>query len=137
MKPGTLILKKRGRMLRNRAGTWTLTFTVLERSRGSRTGTGYQQLRGKRDDLVEHAKKIGIEDLYLPGRPGSMPIEYVASYFAAQDVNIPKYAHLSDAELEAQWWDTKSFVSEACETEHCAIEEELDRRRAFQQETSL
>lgn len=58
-----------------------LTFTVESQSgvtsaHVKRSSTGYQQLRGERDDLVDHAVTLGMTTLYLPGVVGEIPIEY-------------------------------------------------------------
>lgn len=75
MKPAATIYRDRGRMIKNRAGTWTLAFTIAYQPGHS----GYVQLRGERNGLIEHARTIGIRWLYLPGCFGLVPIEYAVA----------------------------------------------------------
>jgi len=131
------IYRNRGRLMKNRGGSWTLTFTVvaIKPMAFSPVGSGYQQLRGKRDDLIGHAETIGITTLYLPGVLGTVPIEFAKMRLDSMEKCEKMFAGISDEELESQWWDTKSFVSEDAEIEHFSIETELDRRKAIQQES--
>lgn len=131
------IYRNRGRLMKNRAGTWTLAFNVDYPARpGHGRRSGYVQMRGKRADLIEHAKTIGITDLYLPGVLGLVMIDIAGLRLDSLETNEAKYAHLNDRELEAQWWNTADYVSEACETEHFEIEGELDRRNYIKQESA-
>lgn len=91
MKTPVKIYRNRGRMIKNRSGSWLLTFTLDGFAGTGRPGTGYQQLRGKRDDLVDHAASLGITALYLPGVVGELPIEYVKAKLDEIERGIDEY----------------------------------------------
>lgn len=84
MKPGAKIYKERGRLIRARNGKWILTYTLA--SDPGRPGTGYQQIRGERDDLIEYAQNtLGMKTVFLPGIVGELPIEMCKTVLNAQE----------------------------------------------------
>lgn len=131
------IYRSRGRLMKNRSGSWTLAFNlVVAPGTMPSNRTGYEQFRGQRDDLIAHAEKLGIKALYLPGIIGTVPIEFAKLRLDSMEKCEAMFAQVSDVDLEAKWFETKSYVSEACEIEHLSIETELDRRTAIKQGAS-
>lgn len=133
MNAAPTIYRNRGRLMKNRGGSWTLAFNVTDAATRGADRTGYVQLRGQRDALIEHAKTVGIKDVYLPGVVGLMAIRYVKAKLDEMESFEKKFAHLSDEELDRAIWQSMDFVSEEAEDEHHAMRDELHRRQQLQQ----
>jgi hypothetical protein len=88
----------RANLMPNRSGTWTLAYTEILEASLSRD-TGYRQMRGQRDELVAHAKEIGVTTIAVVGLLGARAIEDVQVYFSLRDLDVVSSAlHLPKQE---------------------------------------
>lgn len=92
----------RARLMQNRSGSWTLAYTEVMPASFSRD-TGYRQVRGKRDDLIAHAKEIGVTSIFAPDLMGARSIDEVQVFYVLRDLEIVSSAlHLSLPTQEQQ-----------------------------------